>query len=95
MEAEAAGANEDAVEFDDADFGTIIDQLAVSLGGIGPISGVGEGVELCLARLAGNFAEEDVVIVVGIEPRKLSGRAAGPDKRGQRWREKASGRAAT
>ena len=46
-----------------------IDELIVSLGGVGPGPGIGEGVELRLAGLAGLFAEQDVVIRVGIERR--------------------------
>ena len=37
--------------------------------GVGPGRGVGEGVELRLAGFAGRFAEQDVVIRVGIERR--------------------------
>jgi hypothetical protein len=39
------------------------------LEGVGPTPGVGEGVELCRAGFAGRFAEQDVVIRIGIERR--------------------------
>ena len=42
---------------------------SVGLRGVGPIPGVGEGVKLGLAGLAGSLAEKDVVIGVGIEGR--------------------------
>jgi len=44
-------------------------KLGVGLRGVRPVPGVGEGVELRLARFAGSFAKEDVVIGVGVERR--------------------------
>src|ERR1039457_1091148 len=46
-----------------------VNELVVKLGGVGPAPGVAEGMELRLAGLAGLFAEEDVVVGVGIERR--------------------------
>jgi len=51
----------------DGDVGAGVNEAVVKLGGVGPGPCVGEGVELRLAGLAGGFAEEDVVIGVGVE----------------------------
>ena len=45
------------------------DFLGGLLEGVRPIPGVGEGVELRRAGFAGRFAEQDVVIRIGIERR--------------------------
>ena len=55
--------------FHDGGVRAVVHKLGVGLRGIRPIPGVGEGMELRLTRLAGRFAEEDVVIGVGIERR--------------------------
>ena len=41
----------------------------IGLGGVGPAPGIGERVELRLAYFAAGFAEEDVVIGVGVKRR--------------------------
>ena len=48
---------------------TCVNKIVKGLGGVGPIPGVGEGVKLRLARLAGGLAEQHIVIRVGIERR--------------------------
>ena len=67
------GVFEEAVEgfhhLGHGDIGAGVNELIVKLGGVGPGPGVGEGVELGLAGLAGGLAEEDVVIGVGVERR--------------------------
>jgi len=47
----------------------VVHKLGVGLRGVRPVPGVGEGVELRLAGLAGRLAEQDVVIRIGIERR--------------------------
>ena len=54
---------------DYSDVWALIDELMISLGGVGPAPGISEGVELCLAYFAAGFAEQDVVIGVGIKRR--------------------------
>lgn len=50
-----------------SDIRAAVDELMVRFGRVGPRPRVGEGVELCLARLSARFAEENVVIRVGIK----------------------------
>ena len=67
------GGPEEAVEglhhLHNGRVGAMIHKVGISLRGVGPIPGVGEGVELRLAGFAGRLAEEHVVIGVGIERR--------------------------
>lgn len=55
--------------FHDGDVRAVVHKLGVGLRGVRPVPGVREGVELRLSRLAGSFAEQDVVIRIGIERR--------------------------
>ncbi len=55
--------------FHDGGVWAIVHKLGVGLRGVGPIPGVGEGVELRLAGFTGSLAEEDVVIGIGVERR--------------------------
>jgi hypothetical protein len=54
---------------DDGGVRAIVNKLAVGRVGVRPIPGIGEGVELGVAGLAGGFAEKHVLIGVGIERR--------------------------
>ena len=45
----------------------VVHKLGEGLRGVRTIPGVGEGVKLRLARLAGSLAEQDVVIRIGIQ----------------------------
>jgi len=47
----------------------LVDELMISLGGVGPAPGIGESVELRLAYFAAGLAKKDVVIGVGIKQR--------------------------
>ena len=55
--------------FHDGGVRAVVQEFGEGLGGVGPIPGVGEGVELSLAGLARSLAEQDVVIRIGIERR--------------------------
>jgi hypothetical protein len=46
---------------------TVVDEVVIGVGGIGPAPGVGEGVELCLAYRAAWLAKENVVIRVRVK----------------------------
>jgi len=56
-------------QLDHGNVRTIVDELMISVRGIGPAPRVGEGVELRLAHLPARLAEENVVIGVGVERR--------------------------
>src|SRR5213083_2631126 len=64
---------EEAVErfhqLDNCDVRTVVDELMISVGGVGPAPCVGESVELCLADLSARLAKEDIVIGVRIKRR--------------------------
>src|SRR5947209_1980776 len=53
----------------DGDVLTVVDELVISVGGVGPAPRVGEGVKLRLAYLSARLAKEDVVIGVRIKRR--------------------------
>ena len=54
---------------DHGDVRARVDELVVGVGGVGPAPGVGKGVELRLAYFAAGFANEDVVVGVGVKGR--------------------------
>ena len=56
-------------QLDDRHVRAVVDELVISVGGIGPAPGIGEGVELRLAYLSARLAKEDVVIGVGVKRR--------------------------
>ncbi len=56
-------------QLDDRDVRTVVDELMICLGGIGPAPRIGEGVELRLAYLPARFAKQDVVIGVRVKRR--------------------------
>src|SRR6266446_3781148 len=56
-------------QLDDRNVRTGVDELMISLGGIGPAPRIGEGVELRLTYLPARFAKENVVIGVRIKRR--------------------------
>src|SRR6266404_1836746 len=56
-------------QLDNCDVRTIVDELAIGVGGIGPAPSVSEGVELRLADSPGWLAKEDVVISVRVKRR--------------------------
>src|SRR5437763_1872863 len=56
-------------QLDDCDVRAGVDELVISIGGVGPTPGIGEGVELRLAYLTARLAKENVVISVRIKRR--------------------------
>ena len=54
-------------QFDDGDVRAVVDELMISVGGVGPAPCVGEGVELRLAHLSARLSKQDVVIGVGVK----------------------------
>src|SRR5438445_8218066 len=56
-------------QLDNCDVRTIVDELVIGIGGVGPAPSVSEGVELRLADLPGWLAKEYVVIGVGVKRR--------------------------
>src|SRR5437667_1448172 len=54
-------------QFDQGDVRARVDELMISIGGIGPTPCVCEGVKLCLAHLSARLAKEDVVIRVRVK----------------------------
>ena len=53
--------------FDDGDVRTVVDELMIGFGGVGPAPCVGESVELRLACFPLGLAKEDVVIGVRVK----------------------------
>src|SRR5881398_558962 len=64
---------EEAVErfhqLDDRDIRAVVDELVISIGGVGPTPGVGESVKLHLAYLPARLAKQNVVIGIRIKRR--------------------------
>ncbi len=64
---------EEAVErfqqLDHRDVRTVINELVIRVGSVGPAPCIGEGVKLRLAHLPARLAKEDVVIGVGVKRR--------------------------
>src|SRR5437867_3727624 len=56
-------------QLDNGDIRAVVDELVISIGGVGPAPGVGESVELRLAHLSAWFAKKNVVIGVRIKRR--------------------------
>ena len=56
-------------QLDNRNVRTVIDEMVIGLGGVGPAPRIGEGVELRLAYLAARLAKENVVIGVRVKGR--------------------------
>ncbi len=56
-------------QFHDCNVWAVVDELVISIGGVGPAPRVGESVELRLAYLPARLAKEDVVIGVRVKRR--------------------------
>src|SRR6266568_2323586 len=56
-------------QLDDRHVRAVVDELVISVGGIGPAPGIGEGGELRLAYLSARLAKEGIVIGVRVKRR--------------------------